>query len=67
MSLQYIFFFLLIPILIWSFNTFDNLIKLEYEKFHQYWIKDGNRQDCIGVLLTTTRHLMVQLLLRRPC
>jgi hypothetical protein len=41
MSLQYIFFFLLIPILIWSFNTFDNLIKLEYEKFHQYWIKDG--------------------------
>jgi len=41
MSLQLIFCFLLIPILIWSFNTFDNLIKLEYEKFHQQWIKDG--------------------------
>jgi len=41
MSLQYIFFFLLIPILIWALNTFDNLIKLEYEKFHLYWIKDG--------------------------
>ena len=41
MSLQLIVIILLIPILIWSFNTFDNLIKLEYEKFHQQWLKDG--------------------------
>ena len=41
MSLQLILLFLLIPILIWAFNTFDNLIKLEYEKFHQQWLKDG--------------------------
>jgi hypothetical protein len=41
MSPQLILFFLLIPILIWAFNTFDNLIKLEYEKFHQQWLKDG--------------------------
>jgi hypothetical protein len=41
MLLQIVIFFLLIPILIWAFNTFDNLIKLEYEKFYQYWIKDG--------------------------
>ena len=41
MSLQLIVIILLIPILIWSFNTFDNLIKLEYETFHQQWLKDG--------------------------
>ena len=41
MSLQIILFFLLFPILIWGFNTFDNLIKLEYEKFHQQWLQDG--------------------------
>lgn len=41
MSPQLILFFLLIPILIWAFNTFDNLIKLEYEIFHQQWLKDG--------------------------
>jgi hypothetical protein len=41
MSPQLFYFFLLIPVLIWAFNTFDNLIKLEYEKFHQQWIKDG--------------------------
>ena len=41
MSLQLIVIIILIPILIWSFNTFDNLIKLEYEKFHQQWLKDG--------------------------
>jgi hypothetical protein len=41
MSLQLIVIILLIPILIWSFNTFDNLMKLEYEKFHQQWLKDG--------------------------
>ena len=41
MSLQLIVIILLIPILIWSFNTFDSLIKLEYEKFHQQWLKDG--------------------------
>lgn len=41
MSLQLIIIILLIPILIWAFNTFDNLMKLEYEKFHQQWLKDG--------------------------
>jgi hypothetical protein len=41
MSPQLFYFFLLIPVLIWAFITFDNLIKLEYEKFHQQWIKDG--------------------------
>jgi len=41
MSLQTVSFLLLVPILIWAFNTFDNLIKLEYGKFHQQWIKDG--------------------------
>jgi hypothetical protein len=41
MAPQLFYFFLLIPVLIWAFNTFDNLIKLEYEKFHQQWIKDG--------------------------
>ena len=41
MSLQIVFFLLLIPILIWAFNTFDSLIKLEYGKFHQQWITDG--------------------------
>ena len=41
MSLQVILFFILIPILIWGINTFDNLIKLEYEAFHQQWLKDG--------------------------
>lgn len=41
MSLQLILFILLIPVLVWAFNTFDNLIKLEYEKFHEQWIKDG--------------------------
>jgi len=39
--MQAILFFILIPILIWGINTFDNLIKLEYEKFHQQWLKDG--------------------------
>ena len=41
MSLQMVLFLILIPILIWAFNTYDNLIKLEYEKFHQQWLKDG--------------------------
>jgi ferric iron reductase protein FhuF len=41
MAPQLYYFFLLIPLLIWAFNTFDNLIKLEHEKFHQQWIKDG--------------------------
>jgi hypothetical protein len=41
MSPQWFYFFLLIPLLIWAFNTFDSLIKLEHEKFHQQWIKDG--------------------------
>jgi hypothetical protein len=41
MSLQSILLFIFIPIFIWGFNTFDNLIKLEYEKFHQQWLKDG--------------------------
>jgi predicted membrane protein len=40
MPLPIITFFLLIPILIWAFTTFDNLIKLEYESFHEQWIKD---------------------------
>ena len=41
MSFQLMLFFIFIPILIWAFNTFDNLMKLEYEKFHQQWLKDG--------------------------
>ena len=41
MPFQLIVIIPLIPILIWSFNTFDNLIRLEYEKFHQQWLKDG--------------------------
>jgi hypothetical protein len=41
MSLQCVFPILLIPILIWAFNTFDNMIKLEFGKFHQHWIADG--------------------------
>lgn len=41
MTPQVIIFALLVPILIWAFNTFDNLIKLEYEKFHEQWVADG--------------------------
>jgi hypothetical protein len=41
MAPQLFYFLLLVPLLIWAFNTFDNLIKLQYEKFHQQWIKDG--------------------------
>ena len=41
MSPQWFYFFLLMPVLIWAFKTFDDLIKLEHEKFHQQWIKDG--------------------------
>ncbi len=41
MPLQIVVIIVLIPILIWSLNTFDNLMKLEYEKFHDQWLKDG--------------------------
>ncbi len=41
MTLQVIIFALLVPVLIWAFNTFDNLIKLEYEKFRDQWVADG--------------------------
>ena len=41
MMLQIALFVLLVPFLIWAFNTFDNLIKLEFEDFHQQWIADG--------------------------
>jgi hypothetical protein len=41
MPLPIIIFFLLIPILLWAFITFDNLIKLEHQKFHFQWMKDG--------------------------
>ena len=41
MSPQWFYFFLLMPVLIWAFKTFDDLIKLEHEKFHKQWIKDG--------------------------
>ena len=41
MSPQWFYFFLLMPVLIWAFKSFDDLIKLEHEKFHQQWIKDG--------------------------
>ncbi len=41
MTFQVLLFFLLIPVLIWALNTFDNLIRLEHEKFHQQWLADG--------------------------
>jgi len=41
MTLQIFLIVLLVPILIWAFNIFDNLIKLEFESFHQQWIADG--------------------------
>ncbi len=41
MALQVIIFALLVPILILAFNTFDNLIRLEYEEFHEQWLADG--------------------------
>ena len=41
LTMQIFLFVLLVPILIWAFNTFDNLIRLEYEQFHQHWISDG--------------------------
>ncbi len=41
MTLQVLLFFLLTPVLIWAFNTFDNLIRLEHENFHQQWLADG--------------------------
>jgi hypothetical protein len=40
MPLPAILFFLLIPILLWAFLTWDSLIKLEHEKFHQQWLND---------------------------
>jgi hypothetical protein len=40
MPLPIIVFLLLIPILIFAFITFDNLIKLEHEDFHKQWLRD---------------------------
>ena len=75
MSIQLFVIILLIPILIWSFNTFDNLIKLEYEKFHQQWLKDGqppglywrpagNSPSFHGGI--ATQKSMVKLLIKKP-
>ncbi len=33
-------FLLIIPILLWAFSTFDNLVKLEFEDYRYYWVKD---------------------------
>jgi ferric iron reductase protein FhuF len=41
MSQPFYTFFLIVPILIWAFITFDDLIELEYKKFHAQWKKDG--------------------------
>jgi hypothetical protein len=41
MPISIISFFLLIPILFWAFFTWDNLIKLEHEKFLRQWLDDG--------------------------
>ena len=41
MIIPMIVFLLLIPVLLWSFFTFDKLVKLEYEEFHQQWVEDG--------------------------
>jgi ferric iron reductase protein FhuF len=41
MQLPVILFILMIPLLVWAFITWDNLIKLEHEKFHQQWLNDG--------------------------
>ncbi len=41
MPIPILLFFLLIPILLWAFFTWDNLIKLEHENFHHQWVKNG--------------------------
>ncbi|HEX9022914.1 MAG TPA: hypothetical protein VF799_03650 [Geobacteraceae bacterium] len=75
MTLQVLIFVLLVPILIWAFNTFDNLIKLECEKFHEQWVADGApsgiywrptdyRPSLQGAL--ATQKAMFMLFFRRP-
>jgi len=41
MPLPILMFVALTPFLFWAFFTWDSLVKLEYEKFHQQWIEDG--------------------------
>ncbi len=75
MTLQVIIFVLLVPVLIWAFNTFDNLIKLEYEKFREQWDADGTpsgiywrpadyRPSLTGAF--ATQKAMFMLLFTRP-
>ena len=75
MAFESILVFLLVPILIWAFRTFDNLMKHEYEQFHNQWIEDGKPsgiywrpRECHpsfqGVM--ATQRSMIKILFRKP-
>ncbi len=38
--MTFIIFLMFVPLLLWAFSSFDDLIRLEYENFQYFWIQD---------------------------
>jgi hypothetical protein len=47
---QLMFFFLLVPELLWAFSTFDSLIKFEFENLSIFGCSINSQSACIGGL-----------------